>query len=461
MAYQIRLGTIDKKENSTKQPSYTTWAAYDIVFKDGADINNPVITLKADLDDILPYNYAVLLNRFYWIRNKKVLRTDYCILSLEIDVLATYREEIGNSSLYILRSSAESNGAINDTYYPPLASYSSSLTLQDADTVPQPNFNTGYFIISAMGTGGSLGGAEILYLVNPTNFKLIVNGLYTAIDGVQLSDAVNWVYQKLGGNPQELISSVIWVPYALPAGNSTWVYVGAYQTQGTGMPITRNKVDLARYVYTIPKHPLAASRGSYLNCNPYSNYMLYIPGSGIIQLDSTKLINEDTIIVDRTMDIKGQLLTTVRTGNYIHSKTFSQIGVPISLNGNNSGESIISGITSTAVAAASAIITGGAGAVLGAVGSGVETIAGAMGGASSNTASGSIAGIGDYGALYCTFYNIPPEDNARNGRPLCAIRQPKNIPGFMIAQKGEVEIPGTLEEESRITSFLESGFYYE
>ena len=75
MAYTIKLGTFQKLENSTAQPVTTGWAEYSIVFKEGAEISYPVITLQADLSTVAPFNYAVWGSRYYWIMSKTMLRS--------------------------------------------------------------------------------------------------------------------------------------------------------------------------------------------------------------------------------------------------------------------------------------------------------------------------------------------------------------------------------------------------
>ena len=59
------------------------------------------------------------------------------------------------------------------------------------------------------------------------------------------------------------------------------------------------------------------------------------------------------------------------------------------------------------------------------------------------------------------FFRPVDDDNAHNGRPLCAIRQVSALGGYMLVQDGDVPIAGTQGEGDAVKAFLESGFYYE
>ena len=91
MSYKIKLGTVNKYVESTARPDVSAWNEYDITLKDGADVVNPTITMSIDFETVKNFNYAFMLNRFYWIVKKTMLRAGLCVLDLECDVLATYK----------------------------------------------------------------------------------------------------------------------------------------------------------------------------------------------------------------------------------------------------------------------------------------------------------------------------------------------------------------------------------
>lgn len=464
MSYSLKLGTFNKHIESTKQPNVAAWTNYDVVFKDGADIVNPTVVLSISYDTVKAYNYGYMLDRYYWVENIKMVRTGLCEIQLKTDVLATYKSDIGGTSLYVLRSSQSYNGYISDNYYVPTANSTSELQLQDPDTVPYIDFNSGYYLLSVMGRGNSAGGSEFVYQLTPAQFKAVIESVYVNMNAWQPADVVSNVIQAFGGNPQKLISGAVWVPYSLPSVASS-VVIGGYNTGVSGEILTQPVVDLATFTYYIPKHPKAATKGKYLNTAPFTEYTLCINCGGIVQLDTSKLVDVSEIYVYRTLDKKGTLQTMVQSiasGHaYTHALIYGQMGVPISLDGNNSGGGTISAIVGSVAGVAVAAATGGTAAIAGAAVAGIGSVVSAISGASSNSSSGSIAGVGEPGKLCSTFYDIPAEDNTHQGRPYCQVTTPATLGGFMIVSRGDVDINGTLPEQLEIKRYLESGFYYE
>ena len=91
--------------------------SYSCAVKTGSSIISPVIEIS---DNSLPsYNYAYISNfkRYYFITNI-VYDRGIWVLSLTVDVMATYRPGIGNTSSFVLRSSRRSQPALIDTLYP-------------------------------------------------------------------------------------------------------------------------------------------------------------------------------------------------------------------------------------------------------------------------------------------------------------------------------------------------------
>lgn len=88
--------TINKKLEYEKE--------FDITFKQSQSILNPVIKLQTD--EALDTNYAYIpkFERYYFVRDNNRINNDVVELTLEVDVLETYKEDIlasqGNVSRY-------------------------------------------------------------------------------------------------------------------------------------------------------------------------------------------------------------------------------------------------------------------------------------------------------------------------------------------------------------------------
>lgn len=461
MAYKIKLGAFSKLENSTAQPTVTLWAEYDINLKEGCDISNPEITLSIDWATVSGYNYAKLLDRYYWIVGKNMLRESLCVLQLKVDVLATYKSEIGATSLYVLRSAYAYDPYIRDNFYPMTGRVTQYHQTQTTG-IPG-DFGSGIYVLNVAGTNTS--GANTLYQFSPAEFRTLFQNLYTTINGFQLSDVIATVVQLFGGNPQSLINSAMWFPSAFSTGTPETITIGAWNSGASGIPLTSAIYDFSSYTFSLYKHPQAATRGDYLNLAPYSQYNIGLPGIGVIALDTSKLIGETSITIKRTMDaISGQLVCDIvgTSSAQILAHLKGQIGIPISLRGAGNTSLPASGISSLGTAAVAAA-TGGAAAIAGAVTSGIGTVLDAVGGAPVNTGVGSgAADIMNKAAwLDSTFYKVTDGDNTEHGKPLCTNFQISSLPGYNVVSEGNVPIAGPLPEQQEVKRFLESGFFYE
>lgn len=469
MAYTIKLGQFAKNIESTAQPNTTGWAEHSVTLKNGADISNPRIELQVSWEDIKDVNYAVMMNRYYWVIGKNMLRENLCQLSLRVDVLATYKTEIGASSLYILRSSAASNGNIKDNMYPIKApddvNTYYNIAEQPAASVPASSYSSGYVILNVTGTGTV--GATTLIQLTTADFKALINELYVAIDGFQGADIVQKVVQFFGGNPVKLINSAMWVPYAFYGSNYDYVKIGGWSsTSIRGLYLDSTVYTTSDYTYTVYKHPQAATRGNYLNLSPYSRYTLCIPCCGTVDLDTSRLLPNSSINIHYIVDaLTGQMIAEVigNDNSQVLAMLSGQIGVPISLSGGNNIDSTISGVGGAVVGAIAAGVTGNPVALAGAVMAGIDTAIHTIEGNPTSSGMGSgLHAILTPGWFSSVWYPVVDEDNTRNGRPLCQVTTPATLGGgFMIASKGDVVMAGPLPEHEEVKRYLETGFFYE
>ena len=114
----INFYTFSKKENSTKRPT-GAGTVLSCNIKSRSSIVNPFIELKTN-PTAFNYCYIPSFNRYYYISDI-TFDSGLWLVTCRIDVLATYKTEIGNTSMYILRSSERSNGEIVDTLFPTTA----------------------------------------------------------------------------------------------------------------------------------------------------------------------------------------------------------------------------------------------------------------------------------------------------------------------------------------------------
>lgn len=477
MSFKINLYTFAKDSNSTKQPT-GTGTELNCNILTPADITAPVVEIAAS--DPTAYNYAYIaaFHRYYFIEGMTYMEGLWQ-LQLKCDVLATYKTAIGAESLYVLRAASSSDGNIQDNYYPPTASVTKRHQYQVVtEQIPgyqiPPGeheyqflgFDGGYIVLNVAGTGTA--GATTLILMTTWDFRDLVSLLYTSINGFQLSDMVKSVVQKFGGNPQELINGAMWVPWAFNGDTYDVVQIGSWQAIDTsvtpnvsinGLYIDDPVMEMTDVTFNIHKHPQAATRGNYLNLAPYTNYVLGVPGCGVVSLDSSKLIGETSIKVRRTIDaFTGQYQVDVVTssGGQTLAHLIGQMGVPITLRGANNVDRVMGNILNTAGAALE-------GDPIGFASAGIGTLFSMAEGTPTSTGMG--AGFSEILGKPMWFdtihYAVTDEDNTHNGRPLMQVKKINTLSGYIQVQKGDVPIAGTQAEADEIRALLEGGFYYE
>lgn len=73
-----------------------------VKLKSPVNINNPVLTLTAN-HDLKNYNYVYIpeFEKYYFIENVTLQSNNINVITLRVDVLKTYEEDILNSYLYV------------------------------------------------------------------------------------------------------------------------------------------------------------------------------------------------------------------------------------------------------------------------------------------------------------------------------------------------------------------------
>lgn len=468
MAYSLKIGQFAKKINSTAQPNTTGWATFDVVLKNNTNLINPIITLNAKLEDIQNYNYANIFNRYYFIKNINIARTDFLEIELEEDVLATYKTEIGNTSLYILRSANSFDGNIFDNFYP--QTFNKSTSAIAFDDYPGVDWSGGYYVVNVAGQNTTA--SNTLYQFTPSNFAKFVGQLMGSIDSYQQGISGDWagVVESINNTlfqPMEYLNSVMWFPKYFPGIDpGTPLYLGKWQSGIAHTELTSSITTLYSKSFTLPKHPKASIRGDYLNGAPFSEYILSIEPFGTINLDSAQIAKSNNLYINSWIDAFTGVgyLNCFSDDSTILASLTAQIGVPVGITSHQydpgTVATVLGGLGTMALGAAGAIPA--VAAISSIANAGIQTAAGAIRGVASTIGNtGSIMAGAIPKAFTATFYDVVDDDLTNNGRPLCAISTPANIEGFIVAQKAPLNIAAEIDELIKIENYLTTGFYYE
>ena len=469
MAFRVRLYEFSKRENSTARPS-GSGRLFDCVIKSGSGIIYPTINIDIGMSEAMTYNYAYIddFDRYYWIIDA-VNRGPVWELKLKVDALASWRDTIGSTSLYILRSSASYDGNILDTYYP--ASTNSSMVIKSGYAL-WPSSDTdivvigdGEIVVGVVSQDAKFGSIAY-YALSMSDFSTLCANLLdnTFWQGKLDANDASIELQKSLIDPLQFIKTCIWIPGST-TGSSQTVYVNDWSTGVSGKLINFAQPFIGKYTdITIDNHP-QISRGRYLNYPPYTVMWLDVPPFGVIQLDPTILRDSTLIQLWARVDIitgVGTLKITDNNSVLLNSLT-AQVGVPVNL--SQVTRDYVSAATGAVNATANTIQSALWGNIAGAVSaaaSGIETATKALcPRVQSLGSTGNFSSLYGKPRLYEQFFTIADEDLSHNGRPLCKVSTPANLGGFMMVLDGDISAPATDTELQTIRGHLESGFYYE
>jgi len=466
MSFTVRLWSFNKRTNSTKHPLTDDATNYSCNVKNGTSIYRPKIELNLGMsEDPSQYNYARIpaFNRYYYI-DEWVYDNGLWIATMHTDVLATFKTEIGNSDLYVLRASAEKDGRIVDNLYP------CKVNCNFDSTVLAYPYTAGCYVVGVVsGLGGF--GSITYYVLDQTNLtklvKALVEDVVDTANGFNLSDA-SFALQQSVVDPIQYIKSCVWIPF--DASDITTIPITlALEVYGWKFPDVSGRLMVGvktqkTYTFTTVKHPDTAARGNYVNSAPYTHATLNFAPFGTVEIDTTVICDVSQITVNLDVDtLTGQGILRVFANNILLNELKTQVGVPIQL----------SQITRDYLGAAQSAIGGTAGAVgdimEGNIARAVSSVANGIGNsiralvprAQTIGSNGCFTNVQYQPRLDFQFFRPAEDDNSHNGRPLCKIRKPANLGGYMLIQDGDVGSVGFQQENDEIRSQLESGFYYE
>lgn len=458
-----------KRTNSTKRPS--GGQGFGIDLKAPCNIIDPEIKI-ATQSDPTGFNYCFLpaFSRYYWIKNW-AYSDGLWNASLTVDTLASYRDQIGSATEYVVRSSAKYDGTISDGLYPATAKVQSVTTSFQggfAETISE-----GFFIIGFIAKAANSIGAITYVVMTPGNAKklsakLLTDVSYLSIDNSEISDNLT----KVLFNPYQYIVSCNYFPFGIAELTAhlplvAKIDVGWWSVNIPGWILGEDNNNFKKSVnVTVPKHPQAANRGEYCNVAPYTDYTIYLQPFGVIPLDASKMWGATTLSIQYVVDLftGDSVLRILTNGAQLVYETTAKLGVSVQLSNINfdipSGSG---GLWQTSIAAAfgglQAALSGG---TLSDVGNGILNAAQATNAdVASKGATGSTIAFDMVPYMVARFKIIADDNNEDHGRPLCQRVQLSTIPGFIMVDAPVIALTATAAEIDSVKSYMKNGFFLE
>lgn len=501
MAITVNFYMFKKRINSTMRPAdavpaVTPTATYNCILKSGCDIMSPVLSLDygiANNPTGLNYAYIPDFNRYYFVKTWQWQDRLWNIY-LEEDTLASFKTTIMASTGYVLRSASQYDLTITDTMYPTKPQALVRNTQPDHNPWTS-SLSSGRYIVGIINQDSGATGAVSYYVMTNAQFKQLCTLLMQDTQWLNvptdfLNGGLDENLLKTLFNPIQYISSVKWVPFVPDTvANSDRLSYGWWHLPLTNIPRLDTSIPYAdSFRYVVPSHP-QSSRGSYLNCGPFTRHLLCCGPFGDIILDANEL-HAGEIICDLVVDCVsgiGKMLITSSTalGTY-YKQAYADMSVDIQIaqmgvDRLTQAETIATGAMDTYAAAlgtaASATnitnLVNPVGAVLGAASQGAQAVStgihaiangirSSMPQMQTTGVNGSVSSYYLAPFLKTEFYELVPEDLQEKGRPLAQQKSLNTLSGFVMLESGDLGgTGGTVNEQAAVKAYLESGCFLE
>lgn len=521
----VKFYTFSKRDNSTKRPSGSPIVTFSCNLKAPTSVKFPILELNL-AKSATPYAwnfcYIVEFQRYYFVKDWS-WNSGLWTIVLEPDLGGTWKMQIGASEQYVLRAASAFNGEVEDGYYPATCRREYETVIGD-DPWGLPDWNSapggGSYCV---GIAGQQTGYLLLDSISFSDFfdALMDDDYLDSILGA--GESVSHPEYKMQINPIQFIKSVVYYPFditsvgeSIPSGDIVVGY-GKIPTS----KLTGNYSGISRFGYlpgTVSlsvanlSHP-QSSRGSYLNYAPYTNYVLYVPGFGSVQIDSKTAKQYDTVYVELVLDIVSGVCeanvyctdASLGTSRIMLAHAESQIGLSVQVSQILSSGYGVSALVANLFGFAATAVSSVAGAdslgepgktytsrepghnysytmpgtvdALGFAGkavTGVTSIANSLRSANADALRGRVPVCSSVGSntpgigklrghvfLVAEYTYIVDEDNPDLGRPLCEMRRINTLSGLIQCLHTDIDLPTTADEVRAVKAMMDGGFFYE
>ena len=459
------------------------------------------------------FNYAYIptFDRYYFIRDILYYAHDgFWHMSLEVDVLASLKTSILNTTQFVERSASHYDLDMIDSFYP------TKVTPQYQSRVVQAYFDakpsTGYYILGLNSAGSNMDrfGSVQYYIMDKSMMDTFMDYLL-GIDQYAGQSLTGILPDLLGmiSDPIDFIVSCKFFPKTILDPTQYHltqfpIKFGKFQAPNSvyGYRLPDSFIDPSPVIHNgftiqLDKHPQTITRGGWVNSNQLTERYLRFEPFGLIPLDASKLVGYDYIYCDVATDIiTGQgilsiyaspesslvpttleqmlllgtyasdILIDVPLNQYRH-KGYLQaleehIMRPVAQGSMNAGNSFINGMIgsgSPVLGGVSAIQSGGQ-SIFNVM---TSVIDGAM------TFWGSPKSKGVSGSLLCRmnivlvsiFHILVDEFIGEFGKPLCEPYPLANLTGYVKCTGAEFGSTFTATENDAVRNYLNSGFFIE
>lgn len=476
MSFPVEIGTVNKRINSTYQPTSELIHTIDVVLKESCSDYTPTFILK-NPSNTFPYNYLKWGDWYYYITNVIRDKNQMITITCTLDELATFKRNILASSQFVEYDTTP-NTELVDTRLSVKTTPTRSTSYASSTM-----FETGCVLVGIVGTNNTG-----VYALTPSQASTLLNRISTQwLDDADMlpvpdiSDFSNWddaigvfihnvtvgIRQLIAtGKAPDCIKSCIYVPAPMEkfSGSSARIWLGEYDTGITGKLLsTAGHADETTSI----KIPWQFS--DWRRNEPYTYVYLSLPYVGTIHIPSSEIIGLSSLGIEIHIGQDGSAYYNINGGSG-YSRIL-RFGANCSSN-FMIGASNISPLN--AVAGAGGVAAGAAGALVasnpvGLAVAGTGAIAGFFNAITSLPSSVGGTGGGAYtDSAVITCFTIchntcvePSSVSPFMGTPTKSVKSLTGLSGYVECRNASVAIDASSDTINRVNNMLNGGVYIE
>ena len=454
---EVTFYRFNKCRNETKQPSGGT--VIDVKLKNDCSVLEPVLILSTPA---LDYNYFHIpsFGRYYFISDYTYIGNQTYQVSGVCDPMASFRADILQSTQYISRAAMGYDPDILDNMYPAKAGRHANI--QTLNFIPDDfTYSDCCFVIGVIGKSAGYCGIPVTYYLlyleemRKLNEYLFNTGNY----GSMISDDI----VKAFFNPMDAIISCVVIPRSITLSPMTEANIdfGWFETSGITAYIVQP------YNYSLPTQAFNIYKpgNDYIKSPPFTQYSLFIPFIGRIELPGEKLYNYARIFITYNLDlVTGALTATIFAGN---GQSHTESDLQITESSGQLGAVVAmaqlrSDVLAFGVNAAGAISSLFSARPADMVSTAISAIDAITPDPQTKGTNGALGSLFAYRETIftCYYFTVADRTATRLGRPVCKTDMVKNYSGYCLCKAAEVEPDGAYASEiDEITSYMNGGFY--
>jgi len=446
---EIVLYHFSKRKNSTKRPA-GQGAEVPCLLKSATTFQNPTFILQKPMNGMLQFNYAKWADHYYFIDSTTSINAGQTEISCTEDVLATYKNEIGNYTCFIERSRNQTTLA-NDTMYIPTNDWIlSTRNVSHKEKIMTSTYSQQYIIRVVSRTGVAS------YYINGDQLNNLLDYMYTESN---FTDVITDAITKLMFDPFKYIVDLKWIPFverAFKNNNNEAIQLGFWDSGVMAKRIDEDTVVNFSYSFAFD-NPLYAITDFRYYSPSFSNYFIKLPFIGVVALNPYK-IDESVNALYQFDATSGLCNVFLQSKKVVFASYQFQLSVPVQIGYASTN---IAQLTTSAVSLVGAGLQGN---IAQGISSGIE--AGRSITAPEVSMLGTIGNISnilnnqilEFNSYACTSIN---PDGASEGYADGTVRSISGLSGYIKCRNASIEISGFTGDQEAVNNYLNSGFYYE